>query len=142
MRYKLRGEGSMPPRYASEEAAGLDLYYNGDEAVTIAPGDIADLETRLSVEIPGGCFGLVVVRSGLGRKGLDVLHSVGIIDSDYRGEIGLRVINRGVDNITIEPKTRAAQMVILPYLSVLLERAEELSGTERGEGGFGSTGVR
>ena len=142
MRYKLRGEGSMPPRYGSEEAAGLDLYYNGDEAITIAPGEIADLETRLSVEIPDGCFGLVVVRSGLGRKGLDVIHSVGIIDSDYRGEIGLRVINRGVDNITIEPKTRAAQMVILPYLTVFLEQSEHLSGTQRGSGGFGSTGVR
>ena len=142
MRYKLRGEGSMPPRYASEEAAGLDLYYNGDEAVTIAPGEIADLETRLSVEIPGGCFGLVVVRSGLGRKGLDVINSAGIIDSDYRGEIGLRVINRGVDNITIEPKTRAAQMVIMPYLTVFLERADELSDTERGDGGFGSTGEK
>lgn len=142
MRYKLRGEGSMPPRYASEEAAGLDLYYNGDEVVTVAPGEIADLETRLSVEIPDGCFGLVVVRSGLGRKGLDVLHSVGIIDSDYRGEIGVRVISRGVDNITIEPKTRAAQMVILPYLSVPLEQSEHLSGTQRGEGGFGSTGKR
>lgn len=142
MRYKLRGEGSMPPRYGSEEAAGLDLYYNGDEVVTIAPGEIADLETRLSVEIPGGCFGLVVVRSGLGRKGLDVLHSVGIIDSDYRGEIGLRVINRGVDFILIEPKTRVAQMVILPYLSVPLEQSEYLSGTQRGEGGFGSTGEK
>lgn len=142
MRYKLRGEGSMPPRYASEEAAGLDLYYNGDEAVTIAPGEIADLETRLSVEIPGGNFGLVVVRSGLGRKGLDVLHSAGIIDSDYRGEIGVRVINRGKEKITIMPKTRAAQMVILPYLSVGLERADELSDTERGSGGFGSTGVQ
>lgn len=142
MRYKLRGEGSMPPRYASEEAAGLDLYYNGDEAVTIAPGEIADLETRLSVEIPGGCFGLVVVRSGLGRKGLDVINSAGIIDSDYRGEIGLRVINRGADNITIEPKTRAAQMVIMPYLTVFLEQSEDLSGTERGEGGFGSTGEK
>lgn len=142
MRYKLRGEGSMPPRYASEEAAGLDLYYNGDEAVTIAPGEITDLETRLSVEIPGGYFGLVVVRSGLGRKGLDVLNSAGIIDSDYRGEIGLRVINRGADNITIEPKTRAAQMVILPYLTVPLEQSEHLSGTQRGVGGFGSTGER
>ena len=141
MRYKLRGEGSMPPRYASEEAAGLDLYYNGDEAVTIAPGEIADLETRLSVEIPGVYFGMVVVRSGLGRKGLDVLNSAGIIDSDYRGEIGLRVINRGVDNITIEPKTRVAQMVILPYLTVPLEQSEHLSGTQRGTGGFGSTGV-
>lgn len=142
MRYKLRGEGSMPPRYASEEAAGLDLYYNGNEAVTIAPGEIADLETRLSVEIPEGNFGLVVVRSGLGRKGLDVINSAGIIDSDYRGEIGLRVINRGVDNITIEPKTRAAQMVILPYLTVFLEQSEDLSGTERGSGGFGSTGTK
>lgn len=142
MRYKLRGEGSMPPRYASEEAAGLDLYYNGDELVVIEPGQIADLETRLSVEIPGGYFGLVVVRSGLGRKGLDVLNSAGIIDSDYRGEIGLRVINRGVDFILIEPKTRVAQMVILPYLSVPLEQSEHLSGTERGEGGFGSTGVQ
>lgn len=142
MRYKLRGEGSMPPRYASEEAAGLDLYYNGDEPVTIAPREIADLETRLSVEIPGGYFGLVVVRSGLGRKGLDILNSAGIIDSDYRGEIGLRVINRGVDKITIEPKTRAAQMVILPYLTVPLEQSEYLSDTQRGEGGFGSTGER
>lgn len=142
MRYKLRGFTSRPPKYGSKEAAGIDLYYNGDKPVAIKPGEIADLETRLSVEIPKGCFGMVVVRSGLGRKGLDVLHSAGIIDSDYRGEIGVRVINRGKEKITILPKTRAAQMVIMPYLTVDLERAEELSETERGDGGFGSTGER
>lgn len=142
MRYKLRGKTSRPPKYGSKEAAGIDLYYNGDKPVAIKPGEIADLETKLSVEIPKGCFGMVVVRSGLGRKGLDVLHSAGIIDSDYRGEIGVRVINRGKEKITIMPKTRAAQMVVIPYLTVDLEQSEHLSGTQRGEGGFGSTGEK
>ena len=137
----MRGDNSRPPRYGSKEAAGLDIYYNGDHPVGIKPGEIADLDTKLSMEIPTGYFGMVVVRSGLGRKGLDVLHSAGIIDSDYRGEIGVRVINRGKEKIMIQPKTRVAQMVIIPYLSVDLERVETLSETERGDGGFGSTGV-
>lgn len=142
MRYKLCGEGSMPPRYGSEGAAGIDIYYNGEEAVTIGPGALAELETHLAVEIPSGCFGMLVVRSGYGWRGLSMLNSVGIIDCDYRGEIGIKLVNHGHDVITIEPGVRVAQMIILPFKRVDLERAAGLGDTRRGTGGFGSTGVQ
>lgn len=142
MRYVMTKPGAKEPMYGTEEAAGIDVYYNGDEAVTIGPGALAELETDLAVEIPSGCFGMLVVRSGYGWRGLSMLNSVGIIDCDYRGEIGIKLVNHGYDVITIEPGVRVAQMVIVPYLRVGLERVAELGDTERGCGGFGSTGVR
>lgn len=141
MNYLMTKEGAKEPRYGSEEAAGIDIYYNGDEPVTIGPGSLAELETHLAVEIPQGCFGMLVVRSGYGWRGLSMLNSVGIIDSDYRGEIGIKLVNHGHDVITIDPGVRVAQMIIVPYLRVDLRRVDELEETERGTGGFGSTGV-
>lgn len=142
MNYVMTKEGAKEPRYGSEGAAGIDVYYNGDEEITIGPGALAELETHLAVEIPDGHFGMLVVRSGYGWRGLSMLNSVGIIDSDYRGEIGIKLVNHGHDVITIEPGVRVAQMVIIPYLRVDLEKVDELGDTERGTGGFGSTGVQ
>lgn len=141
MRYVMTRPGAKEPRYGSEGAAGIDIYYNGDEEITIGPGALAELETDLAVEIPGGCFGMLVVRSGYGWRGLSMLNSVGIIDSDYRGEIGIKLVNHGHDIITIEPGVRVAQMILVPYLQVDLERVAGLGDTKRGRGGFGSTGV-
>ena len=142
MRYVMTKAGAKEPRYGSEEAAGIDVYYNGDVPVTIGPGALAELETDLAVEIPGGCFGMLVVRSGYGWRGLSMLNSVGIIDSDYRGEIGIKLVNHGHDVITIAPGVRVAQMVIIPFLRVELNKTTGLGDTERGASGFGSTGVR
>lgn len=142
MKYVMTKAGAKEPRYGSQGAAGIDVYYNGDVPVTIGPGALAELETHLAVEIPSGCFGMLVVRSGYGWRGLSMLNSVGIIDSDYRGEIGIKLVNHGHDVITIEPGVRVAQMVIIPFLHVELERVAGLGDTKRGCGGFGSTGVR
>ena len=142
MKYVMTKPGAKEPMYGTEEAAGIDVYYNGEEPVTIGPGALAELETHLAVEIPSGCFGMLVVRSGYGWRGLSMLNSVGIIDSDYRGEIGIKLVNHGHDVISIEPGVRVAQMIIVPFLRVDLERVVGLGDTKRGCGGFGSTGVR
>ena len=142
MNYVMTKEGAKEPRYGSDGAAGIDVYYNGDETVTIGPGALAELETDLAVEIPSGCFGMLVVRSGYGWRGLSMLNSVGIIDCDYRGEIGIKLVNHGHEIITIEPGVRVAQLVLVPYLQVDLERSAGLGDTERGCGGFGSTGTK
>lgn len=142
MKYVMTKSEAKPPMYGSDGAAGIDIYYNGEEPVTIGPGALAELETDLAVEIPGGCFGMLVVRSGYGWRGLSMLNSVGIIDSDYRGEIGIKLVNHGHDIITIEPGVRVAQMILVPYLQVDLERVAGLGDTKRGHGGFGSTGEK
>lgn len=142
MNYVMTKPDAKEPRYGSEGAAGIDIYYNGDKEITIGPGALAELETDLAVEIPGGCFGMLVVRSGYGWRGLSMLNSVGIIDSDYRGEIGIKLVNHGHEIITIEPGVRVAQMIIVPFMQVTLERVAGLGDTERGPGGFGSTGER
>lgn len=141
MRYVMTKSGAKEPRYGSEGAAGIDIYYNGDEEITIGPGNLTELKTHLAVEIPEGHFGMLVVRSGYGWRGLSMLNSVGIIDSDYRGEIGIKLVNHGHDVISIKPGVRVAQMILVPYLQVDLERVAGLGDTERGTGGFGSTGV-
>ena len=132
------------PYYATPGSAAMDLHACIDAAVTIPAGERRMIPTGIAIALPSADYvALVYARSGLGVKhGVAPANCVGVIDSDYRGEIGLRVINRGVDIITIEPKTRAAQMVILPYLTVPLEQSEHLSGTQRGTGGFGSTGEK
>lgn len=86
------------------------------------------------------CVGLVIIRSGLGFKGLALINSIGVIDEDYRGDIGVKVINHGQEYIIIRPGDRVAQMVIVPYIQVPIEPVEELEETERGANGFGSTG--
>lgn len=142
MNYVMTRPGAKEPRYGSDGAAGVDIYYNGSETVTIGPGSLAELETYLAVEIPNGHFGMLVVRSGYGWRGLSMLNSVGIIDSDYRGEIGIKLVNHGHDVISIEPGVRVAQMILIPYKRAELKSVESLGETERGTGGFGSTGVQ
>lgn len=136
MKIKCTGE---KPSYANMFAAGLDIKSNED--ITIAPGEVVKLDTQLAVEIPIGHFGMVVARSGLAFKHrIKLLNDVGIIDEDYRGNIGVMLVNEGSQEYTISKGDRVAQMIVIPYKQVKLEYVDELSETERGEGGFGHTG--
>lgn len=129
------------PTMGSKFAAGADLYSAEDADVVIKPSETKFIGTGLAMEIPEGYVGLVYARSGLAcKRGLAPANKVGVVDSDYRGEIKVALHNHGKEAQTVEKGERIAQMVIAPYLSVNYEEADELSETERGEGGFGSTG--
>ena len=129
------------PTMGSKFAAGADLYSAEDADVVIEPSETKFIGTGLAMEIPEGYVGLVYARSGLAcKRGLAPANKVGVVDSDYRGEIKVALHNHGKEAQTVEKGERIAQMVIAPYLSVNYEGADELSETERGEGGFGSTG--
>ncbi len=134
-------EKAILPTYGSCEAAGADLYACLDEPVTVMPGESAWVPTGLSMEIPKGCAGLIYARSGLAcKRGLAPANKVGVIDSDYRGPVTVVLFNHGKEPQTIVHGERIAQMVITPVLTPAYEEAEVLSDTDRGEGGFGSTG--
>ena len=129
------------PTYGSPEAAGADLYACLEEAVTIEPGEIFWVPTGIALEVPKGCAGLVYARSSMGAKrGLAPANKVGVIDSDYRGEIRVVLLNHSKQPQTLEPGERVAQFVITPVLQPQYEESEELTDTSRGAGGFGSTG--
>lgn len=133
--------GATVPTMGSKFAAGADLYSAEDADVVIGPGETKFIGTGLAMEIPEGYVGLAYARSGLAcKRGLAPANKVGVVDSDYRGEIKVALHNHGKEAQTVEKGERIAQMVIAPYLSVNYEEADELSETERGEGGFGSTG--
>lgn len=129
------------PTYGSAEAAGADLYACLEESVTIAPGETAWIPTGLALEVPKGCAGLIYARSSLGvKRGLAPANKVGVIDSDYRGEIRVVLLNHGKTSQTVEHGERIAQMIITPVLTPAYQQVEELTDTSRGTGGFGSTG--
>lgn len=133
--------GATVPTMGSKFAAGADLYSAEDADVVIEPGETKFIGTGLAMEIPEGYVGLVYARSGLAcKRGLAPANKVGVVDSDYRGEIKVALHNHGKEAQTVEKGERIAQIVIAPYLSVNYEEADALSETERGEGGFGSTG--
>ncbi len=129
------------PTYGSAEAAGADLYACLEEAVTIQPGEIFWAPTGIALEVPQGCAGLVYARSSMGAKrGLAPANKVGVVDSDYRGEIKVVLLNHSNQPQTLQPGERVAQFVITPVLQPRYEEVDELSETDRGAGGFGSTG--
>ncbi|MGN0974313.1 MAG: dUTP diphosphatase [Bacilli bacterium] len=131
------------PTYGSEFAAGADLYACMDEAIDIAPNTTEFIHTGLAFQIPEGYVGLVYARSGLGcKKGLAPANKVGVIDSDYRGEVMVALRNHSTETRTIEPGDKIAQMVLTPYLKADYQIADELDDTIRGAGGFGSTGTK
>ncbi len=139
---KLLPEAKLPA-YGSEFAAGADLYALSENPIRIAPQETAIVHTGLAVEIPEGYVGLVFARSGLAtKKGLAPANKVGVIDSDYRGELRVALYNHTKYVQTVEPFERVAQFVIMPYVAAQFEETEELSDTVRGEGGFGSTGTK
>lgn len=128
------------PTQATSGAAGYDVCSR--EALTLAPGAFGRVGTGLKLEIPHGYEGQVRPRSGLAAKhGVTVLNAPGTIDSDYRGEVCVILINHGREPFTIEPGMRIAQLVFAPVTTVTFERAEEVAATRRGAGGFGSTGI-
>ena len=130
------------PTYGTAGAAGADLYACLEAPVTILPGESAWIPTGLSMEIPVGCAGLIYARSGLAcKKGLAPANKVGVIDSDYRGPITVVLFNHGKDAQTVSGGERIAQMVITPVITPCYEAVETLSDTDRGLGGFGSTGA-
>lgn len=129
------------PTYGSACAAGADLYACLKEAVSILPGQTVKIPTGLAMEIPEGYAGLIYARSSLGTKrGLAPANKVGVIDSDYRGEVCVMLLNHGDQCQTVAPGERVAQLVITPVLQVQFRECAELSDTLRGSGGFGSTG--
>lgn len=141
IRVKILREGARLPSYGSAEAAGADLYACLSEAVTIAPGETVFLPTGIALEVPKGCAGLVYARSGMAcKRGLAPANKVGVVDSDYRGEIMVALHNHGEVEQTVESGERIAQFVITPVLTPVYEMAENLSDTVRNDGGFGSTG--
>jgi len=141
IRYKKLHERAVEPSYQSTCAAGADLYALLDGDVTLHPGETAFLHTGIAVEIPDGYAGLVFARSGLAcKRDLAPANKVGVIDSDYRGEILIALHNHGKEEQTVTNGERIAQLVIVPFLAVEFEQAEQLHTTERGSGGFGSTG--
>ncbi len=137
---KLR-EGAILPTYGTEFSAGADLYACLEEPVTIAPGETKKIPTGLAMEIPAGYAGLIYARSSLGtKKGLAPANKVGVVDSDYRGEFMIFLLNHGTESQTIVSGDRVAQLVVTPVFTPGFVEADELSDTIRGAGGFGSTG--
>ena len=137
---KLHSE-AIVPTYGTEEAAGADLYACLDAPVTIQPGQSAFIPTGLALEVPKGCAGLIYARSGMAcKRGLAPANKVGVIDSDYRGELMVVLHNHGTSAQTVCPGERIAQLVITPVFTPGFELCEQLDDTVRSSGGFGSTG--
>ena len=129
------------PEYQTPLSAGLDIRANLDESVTLRPLERAMIPTGLYVELPEGCEMQIRPRSGLAAKhGITVLNSPGTIDADYRGEIKVILVNLSNEPFTIESGERIAQMIVARYEQIEWQPVEELGTTERGAGGFGSTG--
>ncbi len=139
---KLNPDATIPT-YGSDFAAGADLYACLFAPITIEPGETFMVKTGISLEIPEGYAGLIYARSGLASKrGLAPANKVGVIDSDYRGEIIVALHNHSMNPQKIEPNERIAQLVITPYVQAVFNETTELSDTDRGAGGFGSTGTK
>ncbi len=141
VKIKLIRDNAICPLYQSASAAGADLYAAIDKALAIEAGQTVLVPTGIAMEIPEGYVGLVFARSGLAtKKGLAPANKVGVIDSDYRGEIMVALYNHSGERAQVLAGERIAQIVLVPYLTAQFEIADELSSTERGSGGFGSTG--
>ena len=135
------GEGIDLPFYATSHAAGADLRAAVDDDVIIQPGDSALIKTGFAMALPDNFEAQVRPRSGLALKfGITVLNTPGTIDADYRGEVGVILINHGKAPFTVSRGDRIAQMIIAPFVQADFEAASELSETQRGSGGFGSSG--
>lgn len=141
IRVKKLREGATLPTYGTPYAAGADLYACLEQEITIAPGDTVFVPTGIAMEVPEHCAGLIYARSGLAcKRGLAPANKVGVVDSDYRGEIIVVLHNHGSIPQTIANGERIAQMVITPVLTPAYVETEELTDTVRANQGFGSTG--
>ena len=140
---KKLNEKAIIPTYGSEYAAGADLYANIEEKEVINPGETKFIKTGLSFEIPTGLVGLVFARSGLScKQGLAPANKVGVIDSDYRGELIVALYNQSNETREINSGDRIAQIAFIPYVKGMFNEVDNLDDTKRGQGGFGSTGSR
>ena len=143
VRFKKLSENAVVPSYGTAYSAGADLYSAMEEDVIIAPETTKFIKTGIAIEIPEGLVGLIYARSGMAcKKGLAPANKVGVIDSDYRGEIIVALHNHSDASVTIEPCDRVAQIVLAPYITAAFNEVQELSDTVRGDGGFGSTGTK
>ncbi len=141
IRFKKTNDKAIVPTYGTEYSAGADMYACIDTPVIIEPGKTILIPTGLALEIPEGYAGLIYARSGLAtKKGIAPANKVSVIDSDYRGEIRIPLHNHSDEAVTIDVAERIAQIIFTPYLKVAFEESDSLSDTERGLGGFGSTG--
>ncbi len=142
LRVKKLRESAILPAYMTEHAAGMDLHAVLDRPLTVAPGERALVPTGLALEIPPGYEGQIRPRSGLAlKKGIALPNSPGTIDADYRGEVGIIVINLGGEPVTFETGDRVAQLIIAPVERVRLLEVVDLEETRRSSGGFGHTGL-
>jgi len=140
---RLRDDPALPlPQYMTEGSSGMDLFASLEKEVTLGPGERRLIPTGMAVAIPEGFEGQVRPRSGLAiQKGIGVVNSPGTIDSDYRGEVGVLLVNFGKEPVTIHHGERIAQMVISQVFRACLEEVDHLPATRRQEGGFGHTGI-
>ena len=139
MKIKLLSDKAMIPYRGSEEAAGYDLY--SIDSVNINPGECKLISTGIAIQLPTGYFGAIFPRSGTAvKRGLRLANCVAVIDSDYRGEIIVALHNHSNSPYVTKPGERIAQLIFIPYLAIELVETENLSLTERGQKGFGSTG--
>lgn len=138
---KVRNNAIIPKR-ATSGSAGVDLYACIDEPVTVRSGDLVKIPTGIAVELPSeNMAAFVFARSGLGiNHGITPSNAVGVVDSDYRGEVCVGLTNHSNEPFVIEPQTRIAQLIVMPVLPLPILETDDLSDTERGENGFGSTG--
>lgn len=141
---KINGQADFIPKYATQGSAGMDLRACIEKSITITPGQIVKLPTGIAIQIPNRYIGgFVFPRSGLsGKNGISLINCVGVIDSDYTGEIICALVNHSKNEFTINPGDRIAQLVFMPVCNASLIQTDELTKTERGSGGFGSTGVK
>lgn len=138
IKFKQLHEAAVTPTQADTGAAGYDIY--ALENVHLLPNKPTKIRTGLSLEIPEGYFGAVYVRSGISLKQVTLANAVGVIDSSYRGELCVLAIYYGNERFLVEKGMRVAQLVVQPYVSVEFQQVDELGVTERGTGGFGSSG--
>ncbi len=143
MKVRIVNKSAYPsPFYATEKSAGMDLKANIDEPIVLGPLERAMVPTGIYIALPDGTEAQVRPRSGLAAKyGISVLNAPGTIDADYRGEVKVILVNLSNDTFTVNPGERIAQMVVAKYEKVEWDEVESLDETERGEGGFGSTGL-
>ena len=144
IKIKIVNKGNQPlPEYATPQSAGVDLRANIDEPVELKPLSRALIPTGLHIALPEGYEAQIRPRSGLAiKKGITCLNTPGTIDADYRGDVGVILINLSDETFIVNPGERIAQMIINKFEQAEFELVEELDETERGEGGFGHTGVK
>lgn len=143
MKIKKLTETAVIPTRGSNQAAGYDLYADLESAIEVKPHETVKINTGISMAVPEGYFGAIFARSGLStKKGLRPANCTGVVDSDYRGPVIVALHNDSEEIQVVEPGERVAQLIVMPYLAVEFDVVDELDETERGEGGFGSTGMK